>query len=127
VISAASSQTPPHFGERGSPLDRRKPSTRTRKRTRMIAEGRRRVVTGASEDASSVDVAGRTTPASKRSKDRHIRSAWGVVKRAMHLQDSARLARETSSRQRLWITERVVGARSRSVVGRKPVARISGR
>jgi hypothetical protein len=45
-------------------------------------------VTEASEDESSVDVAGRRTPASKRSKDRHIRSAWGVVKRAMHLQDS---------------------------------------
>jgi len=52
--------------------------------------------------------------------DRHIRSAWGVVKRAMHSQDPER-------GQLLRIAERSVGARSRSVVGRKLVARISGR
>jgi len=60
------------------------------------------------------------TPASKREKDRHIRSAWGVVKRAMRPQDPA-------TGQLLQIAERSVGARSRSVVGRKLVARISGR
>jgi len=53
-------------------------------------------VTGASEDDRSVDVAGRRTPASKSSKDRHIRSAWGVVKRAMHLQDSAGARKRTN-------------------------------
>jgi hypothetical protein len=45
---------------------------------------------------SSVDVAGRRTPASKRVKDRHIRSAWGVVKRATHLQDSAGTRKRTA-------------------------------
>lgn len=78
-------------------------------------------MTGASEDGSSVDVAGRRNARlEKRVKDRHIRSAWGVVKRAMHPQDPAR-------GQLLGIAERNVGARSRSVVGRKLVARISGR
>jgi hypothetical protein len=86
-------------------------------------------VTGASEDGSSVDVAGRRTPASKSFKDRHIRSAWGVVKRAMRLQDLSsetrkRTAKEDSAGRS---PSENVGARSRSVVGRLPIARISGR
>jgi len=55
-------------------------------------------VTGASEDGESVDVAGRTRPRSK-SRNRPIRSAWGVVKRARHPKVLAR-------GQRLRITER---------------------
>jgi hypothetical protein len=62
-------------------------------------------------------------------KDRHIRSAWGVVKRAMRLQDLSsetrkRTAKEDSAGRS---PSENVGARSRSVVGRLPIARISGR
>jgi len=67
-------------------------------------------VTGASEDESSVDAAGGQCPLRKNG-NRAIRSAWGVVKRAMHLEDLARGAHRQ-------IAERDVGARSRSVVGR---------
>jgi len=45
-------------------------------------------VTGASEDDSSIPRRGKTTPASK-NQNRLIRSAWGVVKRAMHPWDSS--------------------------------------
>lgn len=49
------------------------------------------MVTGASEDGDSVDVAGRERPPRKDEDTRtdSIRSAWGVVKRAMHPQDPA--------------------------------------
>jgi hypothetical protein len=47
------------------------------------------VVTGASEDEARSTSREEETPASKREKDRLIRSAWGVVKRAMHPQDLA--------------------------------------
>jgi hypothetical protein len=63
-------------------------------------------VTGASEDEKLGRRRGKKTPASK-NWNRPVRSAWGVVKRAMHPWDS--LPR---------ITERNVGARRRSVVGR---------
>jgi plasmid stabilization system protein ParE len=87
-------------------------------------------VTGASEDGSSVDVAGRRTPASKSIfKDRHIRSAWGVVKRAMRLQDLSSEARKSAAEEDNAgrSPSENVGARSRSVVGRLLIARISGR
>jgi ribosomal protein L19E len=58
-----------------------------------MQEGRRHVVTGASEDGSLGRRRGKKN-ARLEKKDRHIRSAWGVVKRAMHLQDPAALARE---------------------------------
>jgi len=66
-------------------------------------------VTGASEDAART-TSREKTPASKNGY-RLIRSAWGVVKRAMHPRDPRKRARPR-------IAERSVGARGRSVVGR---------
>lgn len=58
----------PHSGERGSPPageSRARESAYVRAQARDAAEGRRRVVTGASEDGDSVDVAGRERPPRK--------------------------------------------------------------
>ena len=79
----------------------------------------RSAVTGASEDGSSVDVAGRKRPLRKAGTD-CIRSAWGVVKRAMHLEGSPQ--GETPPGRR---TKR--GCPSSKCRWQKLVARISGR
>lgn len=69
---------------------------------RKPKEGRRSAVTGASEDESSVDVAGRTRPPRKAGTD-SIRSAWGVVKRAMHPWASSQGEHAQGSPNETWV------------------------
>jgi len=111
MISAARSQTPPHFPMRegGSP------PVGPQARGGQAERG-----DGSVRGCESVDVAGRERPRRKAGTD-SIRSAWGVVK-TRHASGGllARAGTEGSPNEN-------VGARRRSVVGRKLVARISGR
>jgi hypothetical protein len=111
MILAARSQTPPRFPMRegGSP------PVGPRARGGQAERG-----DGSVRGCESVDVAGRERPRRKAGTG-SIRSAWGVVK-TRHASGGLLARAKTAGSP-----NENVGARRRSVVGRKLVARISGR
>lgn len=96
-------------------------------RASVQSEGRRNVVTGASEDGAR-STSREENARVRKDENRLIRSAWGVVKRAMHLQGLAtELARELRVRKAPVDHRTKRGCPSSKCRWQKLVARISGR